>query len=143
MLRSKKFIFIALLAIIVLAGTIGGVVLAQTDEEESQPVTLLDRVTTILNDQGVVITSDQLKDAFTQAGNDIRNEALDKRLQDLVDQGTITDQQAQDYKAWLESRPDVPFQFGLRNEGGMKLFGGFDRHGFGFHGGCEPSEPTE
>jgi len=143
MRRSRKIILAALLAMVVLAGSIGGVVLAQTDEEESQPTTMLDRVTQILADQGVTITSEQLKGAFTQAGKEIRDEAFDKYLQDLIDQGKITDQQAQDYKTWLESRPDVPLQLGPRNHGVIKPFGGFGRHGGGFRGWCEPPAPAE
>ena len=38
MRRSRKIILIALLGIVVLAGSIGGVALAQTEGEESQPL---------------------------------------------------------------------------------------------------------
>jgi hypothetical protein len=146
MKRRKKIILIALLTIVVLAGSIGGVALAQTDENNNQTNTILDRVTNILVDKGVNITSEQLKDAFTQAGKDIRDETLDKYLQNLIEEGKINDQQAEDYKAWLESRPDVPLQLGPGNHGGIRQFGGGFRSfgGFngGFHGWCEP-EATE
>jgi hypothetical protein len=144
MRRGKKIILIAALSIVVLAGTIGGVAFAQTNGEGDQPTTLLDKVTTILNEQGVNITSDQLKDAFTQAGKEMKDEALNQYLDNLVAEGKITDQQAKDYKTWLDSKPaDLPFQLGPRNHGEMKPFGGFGRFGGGFFGRCEPPAEAE
>jgi len=151
MRRGKKFILMALLTIVVLAGTIGGVVLAADNGDDSQPKAqqgaLLEKVCDIYNanpDRPGDIDCDLLKDAFTQAGNEMRDEALDKYLDELVAQGKIDDQQAQDYKAWLDSRPaDIPFQLGPKNHGGIKPFGGFGGRGGGFRGWCEPGEPAE
>lgn len=157
MWRSKKFLLVALLAAVVLVGSIGGVVLAQTGSEDgSQPKTLLARVATILG-----IDQQKLEDAFAQAQSEMRDEALQK----LVDEGKITQEQADQYKAWLqaqpdmtqyreqlrewqqarpgmppelkewqEARPDVPFGFGFRGRGGF--------HGpCGFGGWGAPSPP--
>jgi hypothetical protein len=144
MRRSKKIILIALMSIVVLAGTIGGVAFAQTDEEVDQPTAVFDRVTTILNEQGITITSDQLKDAFTQAGQDIRDEALDKYLDKLVSEGKLDEQQALDYKAWLDSKPaDLPALLDPGIRGRIRPFGGFGRFGGGSHGFCQPETPEE
>jgi len=140
MWRSKKLIVIAVLAAVVLVGTIGGIALAQEDGEvngdNSQPQTLLARVATILG-----IDQQELEDAFVQAKSELRNEALDSYLQNLVDEGKITQEEADQYKAWWQAkpdmepfrqqleqwkqdRPDMPENFGLRGMPRMRSFGG-------------------
>ena len=64
---------------------------------------LLTRVADILG-----IDEGNLKNAFEQAQRELRENALDARLQELVKQGTWTQQQADAYKAWIKARPDVP-----------------------------------
>ena len=111
MWRSKKFIVVALVAALVLVGSTAGVVLAQTgsggdsqtgvtlaSDNASQPKTLLARVAAILG-----IDQQKVEDAFTQARTEMRDEALQK----LVDEGKITQQQADQYKKWWQSRPDT------------------------------------
>ncbi|MFC1871074.1 hypothetical protein ACFLYF_01540 [Chloroflexota bacterium] len=108
MWRSKKFIIVAMLAIVVLAGSIGGVALAQTGNEyDGQPKTLLKRVADILVGKGISVTSEQLEEAFTQAKSEMKEAALDNRLQKLVDEGTINPDQATAYKEWLQAMPDM------------------------------------
>jgi hypothetical protein len=108
MRRRKKLIIAAVLTAVVLAGSIGGVALAQTENgDDSQPKALFDRVAEILVGEGVDITSEQLKDAFNQARSEMQDEALDGYLQKLVDEGKIDADQAEQYKAWLQVRPDM------------------------------------
>ena len=115
MWQRKKFILIGLLATIVLAGTIGGVALAQTDNRDnSQPNVLLasDNATqsnTLLARVAKILGIDQQKveDAFTKARTDMQNEALDNYLKNLVTEGKITQAQADQYKKWLQSKPDM------------------------------------
>jgi ATP-dependent exoDNAse (exonuclease V) alpha subunit len=116
MWRSKKFIVVTVLAAVVLLGSIGGAVFAQTGTgDDSQPKSLLDRVAEILADQGINVSSDQLKEAFTQAQDEMKDEALDKLLQKLVDADKITQEQADQYKGWLQARPDMdPFRQQLK-----------------------------
>ncbi len=126
MWKSKKFIIGALLATVVLVGGIGGAVLAQTgDEDVSHPAAqgeaLLERVSEIyLENTGVAIDTQQLKDAFTQASSEMRIEAFQSHLQDLVDQGEITQEQADQYLEWWESKPDFPIRSGFRGRGGLQ-----------------------
>ncbi len=128
MWRSKKFIVSTLLIAVVLAGGTVGIVLAQTGNgDESQPKTLLSRVAEILG-----IEQQPLEDAFAQARSEMLEEALDSRLQYLVDQGTITQEQADQYKSWWQARPDTPLpgRFGLRGfRGGMKWGRGYHSKG--------------
>jgi hypothetical protein len=140
MWRSRKWIIAALLAAVILAGSIGGVVLAANNgdngEAESASETLLDRVTKILVEDGVNITTEQLKDAFTQAQREMQTEALQNRLQALVEEGKIEQSEADAYLEWWLEKPDVPFGLGFH---GPEGFGGM--HGMrGFGGPCVPAE---
>lgn len=120
---KKKWIIISVLtAVIILAvGVVGGVVYAQTSSPTpsvtSPGKTLADRVATILG-----IDQSKVEAAFTQAQKEMQQEALTNRLQNLVTEGKITQEQATQYQQWMESRPDVPAGLGL--EGGMGFPGG-------------------
>ena len=116
---KKKFIVAAVLAAVVLVGITGGMVFAQTGTTaDNQTRTIFDRVAGILTGKGVNVTSDQLKDAFTQAQGDIEAEALKARLGRLVAAGKLTQEQADEYSEWWQSRPNVTLPFGGR--GGFK-----------------------
>lgn len=145
MWRRKKLVIIGVLAAVLLVGSIGGVALAQTENgDDTQPKTLMARVADILG-----IEQQTLENAFTQARTEMQNEALDNYLNELVNEGTMTQEQADQYKAWWQSkpdtsqyqqqlrewqqgRPDVPFsgRFGGRcfdggmKWGGQRFFGG-------------------
>lgn len=135
MRRRKKLIIVAVLAAVVLVGSIGGVVLAVDNDEDSQPPApfraMLDRVCTIYKDNtGNDIDSEALANAFAQAHGEIRTEAMQNRFQSLVEEGQITQEQADQYLEWQESRPDLPIRpdappgFGFRGHGGFRGFGG-------------------
>jgi len=147
MWRSKKYLLVTVLAVVLLAGSIGGVALAQTgtddnNQPKAQNEALLDKVCAIYEENtGVAINSAELQKAFDQARNEMQDEARDKYLQSLVDQGKITQEQADQYKAWLESKPDVDVSF-ASGFPGHDMPRGFGRPSGGFPGWCEP-QPTE
>ena len=120
MWRSKKFIVIAVLAVVMLVGGIGGAVLAADDGDDSQPEArcgaLWGKVSEIYEQKtGVALDQEALKVAFAQARSEIGAEALDSYLQNLVDQGKITQEEADQFKAWLQAKPDMePFRQQLR-----------------------------
>lgn len=134
MWRSKKFIIAAVLATVVLVGGTGGAILAQNGNEgENQPqaryAALLDRVCAIYEENtGTTIDPQALQDAFVQAKSEMQTEALQNRLQYRVEQGQITDEQADQYLEWWQSKPDVPVKFGFK--------------GHGWLGGCCPPYVT-
>jgi hypothetical protein len=143
MWRSKKFIVIALLASAILVGGIGGMVLAADNGEEANSQSeskygaLLDRVCEIYQEKtGSSIDQEVLKDAFSQAQGDMQIEALQNRLQKLVDQGKITQEEADQYQAWQQSKPDAPVGFGPHRLGRFHGMGG-PRSWFGR---CAPNE---
>ena len=131
MRRSKKLILVAVLAAVVLLGSIGGIALAQTGTGGSTGKTLLARVAAILN-----MEQPKLEAAFAQAQKEMRDEALTNRLNDLVKQGKINQDQANQYQKWVQSKPSLPGGFGFP---GMGPRGGF--RGFGGHMGI-PKTPT-
>lgn len=141
MFRSKKLIVSVVLAVLLLAGSIGGVALANGGEDDSLPEArygvLLDRVYEIYKEKtGVTIDPEELEDAFAKAQSEMRTEALENHLQSLVDQGEITQNEADQYKTWLESKPDVPLGFGFRGHGGFRGMGRMP----GFGGPCALAE---
>ncbi|MFC1864631.1 hypothetical protein ACFLYG_02255 [Chloroflexota bacterium] len=137
MLRRKKFIIVGLLATVLLVGSISsGVAFAQTETgDASQSGTLLARVAEILG-----IDQQKVEDAFAQAQSEMRDEALDSYLQKLVDEGTITQEQADQYKAWQQARPDISPELKEWQEArpDMPLPGPFGRFGDrGIRGGMK------
>jgi len=141
MWRSKKFIIVTVLVVVLLAGGIGGIALAQTDNgANNQPKApredILGRVCAIYQQKtGVAIDQEALKAAFAQAQSDMQKEREQARLQDMVKQGKITQEQADAFQKWWDARPDIPFGFGP--ELGPGAHGGFGHRGCG---GLPPSQ---
>ena len=144
MWRSKKLIIAAVLAAVMLTGSIGGVILATDNGDDGEPEakyeSLLDRVGEIYQENtGVAIDQEALKDAFAQARSEMQIEAVENYLQSLVEQDKITQEQADDYLGWWQARPDVPARFSFGGHGGFRGMGGpRGMHSFGW-----PYAPTE
>jgi hypothetical protein len=158
MWRSKKFIIIAVLVVLVVGGTLGGVAVAQANDSQDNNTTQTANVTSFLDkvaemyqkNTGVAINAADLQQAIQDATQAMKDEALDNYLQKLIDEGKIDQGQADAYKAWLanrpsfptdefkqwwDARPDIPGLFGQNNNGtGIAPFGGMKR-GFGRFGG--------
>jgi hypothetical protein len=111
MKKITRFLLSSVLAATMVVGTAGAALAddGQTGQEKQDG--LLARVAQILN-----IDVQKLKDAFKQALTEIRTEKQNTRLQQLVENGTLTQAQADQLKAWLDSRPDIP-GIGPRNLG--------------------------
>ena len=130
MWKKRKWIIIGVIgAVVLLVAGIGGAALAQTNSTSNSPIKgLMARVAEKLG-----IDQQKLEDAFAQAQKDMQAEALDARLKDMVANGKITQQQADQYKQWIQSRPaDLPpalgpgpgFGPGMRGPGGFRGFCG-------------------
>ena len=101
-------------------GVAGGVVMAQEGDGDSPIRSFASRVAAILG-----IEETQVQDAMDQARREMFDERVQIWLDEMVASGRITQEQADEYKAWIESRPEGSFgHFGKR---------GF--RGRGFHGG--------
>ena len=102
MWRKRKFIIMLLGSILIIVASLGGVAMAQDSEENSQSDSLLGRVAKILG-----LDQQTVEDAFEQARNEMQVEAMDRHLENLVDEGIISEEEAAEYKEWLDSRPDT------------------------------------
>jgi hypothetical protein len=147
MWKRKWFIPVVVVSVLLIAGIVGGVVAAGSDssgnaEDQSQITdqyqALLDRVCAIYEEKtGVAIDSEQLRDALDQAQGELQEEALETRLQNLVDEGKITQEEADNYLEWWQSRPDI--EVPLPGLGGPSHGGGMmQARGFGPLGGPCP-----
>jgi uncharacterized membrane protein len=147
MWKRKWFIPVVVVSVLLIGGIVGGVVVAGSDsssntEDQSQTTdryqALLDRACVIYEEKtGVAIDSAQLKDALDQAQGELRDEALETRLQKLVDEGQMTQEEADQYLEWWQSRPDI--EVPLPGLGGPGPGGGMmQARGFGPRGGLCP-----
>lgn len=103
------------------AGTAGlvaltGATFAQTQGESDNPVTSVrERVAEILG-----IEPEELQDAFEQAREEYRDDKIAERLANAVEEGIITQEEADEVMAWLDAMPEV-----LEGVGGHKTLGYF------------------
>jgi uncharacterized membrane protein len=138
MKKRKWFIPVVVVTVLLIGGVTGGLVVAANNSSSNttagnqtqatdQYQALLDRVCAIYEENtGVAIDSGQLKDALEQARSEMRDEALQNWLQNLVDKGKITQEEADQYLTWWQSRPDIELPLpGLGGHG----------HGGGMMGG--------
>lgn len=120
MKRGKKIALIALLAVVAIAGTIGGVALANDGDEETAPATetphfaMLERVCEIYQEKtGVAIDPDILQESLCQAAEERREQAREQFRQHLIDEGILTEEELAEWDAWLADIPDMPEGLGL------------------------------
>lgn len=119
MSKGKKLVIGTLAAVAILAGSLGGYVAladsggdaTDSNQESMAPpgAPFLERVAEILD-----IEEQDLKDAVAQARREMVGEALERRLDKLVEEDIITEGEKQEYLDWWQNRPDVPVGFGLR-----------------------------
>jgi len=146
-MRKRKWLIPMVLSIVLVGGIAGGVMVAADDssstvDQQSQLVdkhqALLDRACAIYQENtGTALDPEQFKAALEQAQGELQEEALESRLQDLVDNGKITQEEADQYLEWWQSWPDI--QVPLPGLGGPShrsgMMGG---RGFGPWGGPCP-----
>jgi hypothetical protein len=101
----RKWLFIPILVVVALLviGIIGITAYANNPPSSDNRTTFAARVADILG-----IDQAKVESAFTQANQEMRDEAMNSRLQKLIDEGKMTQEQADKYKTWMESRPNMP-----------------------------------
>ena len=156
MWKSKKFIIAAGLTILIALASFGGIALAADDggdTEETPTINdLWDEMAAALQEDGVDVSADQLKDAFSTVMENRKNKALQDYLDKMVAEDIITQEQADDYMKWIEAKPDMGEEFDFGNRGRMfrgrikmRVFNGIrSQCGMGFFGNqngiCIPAE---
>jgi competence protein ComGC len=99
----KKIVFTTVLVATMLISSVPAIAMAQEGEAPEHQGALMSQVAGILGiDQG------ELENAVKQAQTELREEDLDARLQELIAEGTLTQEQTNDFKAWIEAKPDIP-----------------------------------
>ena len=138
MFKKKKVIIIVLATAAAIVGITAGAVFAQEEDEEvpqseARQEAMLERVCEIYEaNTGVAIDEQELQDAFAEARGEMAAEAMNNRLAAMVENGIITQEEADQYREWHESRPDIsPPGFRHLSPGGP---GGFGMGGFGMSG---------
>jgi uncharacterized membrane protein len=139
MRKRKWFIPAVLLPLLVIGGIAGGMVALADDssintadqvQAAGRHQLLLDRACAIYEEEtGVAIDSEQLRAALRRARSEMQDEALENRLQNLVSEGKITQEEADQYLEWWQSRPGIvlpmPGFGGQGRRGGMMWGNGF------------------
>jgi len=102
-MKGMKIVLATVLVVVMLTTSLPFVALAQESEAPQRQGALIARVAEILG-----IDQQKLEDALKQVRTESAKENLDARLQELIADGTLTQQQADELKTWLNARPDVP-----------------------------------
>ena len=125
---KKRWLFLsATVAMLALGVLMTGAAFAQeaSTDDQSRVGKLASRVAQILG-----LGEDEVSDAINQARTELRIEAAQNKLDRMVEAGTLTQEQADEYIAWLEAQPDDGPGFGHNGFGGKR----FGRHGRGVGG---------
>ena len=124
-MRKRYWLTGTIVAAVMVLGIMGGVAMAQETSDEdgdSEKKSFAARVADILG-----LDETTVQDAIDQARAEMQEEALQAKLDWLVENGHMTQDQADEYKTWIESKPE-----GLS----PRMFGGFGKkhHRFGGRG---------
>src|SRR4030065_1275108 len=103
MRKIQKFVLATVLVAIMLISSAPAIAMAQGNEAPERRGALIAQVAEILG-----IDQQELENALKQAQMELRQETLDARLQELIAEGTLTQEQANELKAWMEAKPEVP-----------------------------------
>ena len=103
MKKIHKIVFATVLVAVMLIASMPVIALAQEGENPEHQGALMSQVAEILG-----IDQQDLENALKQAQTELREETLDARLQELITEGTLTQEQADEFKSWMETKPDVP-----------------------------------
>ncbi|OGN91275.1 MAG: hypothetical protein A2Z70_02865 [Chloroflexi bacterium RBG_13_48_17] len=103
MKKIHKIVFATVLVAVMLIASMPVIALAQEGENPEHQSALMSQVAEILG-----IDQQDLENALKQAQTELREETLDARLQELITEGTLTQEQADEFKSWMETKPDVP-----------------------------------
>ena len=118
MKRLRVVIPIALATLAITIVSVSIVFAQESDKVDSTTNTLAIRVAEIL---GLDVT--EVDDAIKQARKELMNEAIEKKLNSLVENGRLTQEQAGEYLNWIQSRPDG------KRAIGKHFFGKLAHHG--------------
>jgi hypothetical protein len=125
-MMKKRLLLPVAATMIVISIVTGGAVMAQENGDGETPVieSFASRVAAILG-----LDEAQVQDAMDQARREMQDEALKSKLDSLVEQGRLTQEQADEYWQWYQSRPEGIW--GFVGPGPGFGFGGHSQGRFG------------
>jgi len=104
---KRRWVLATLFVVVLTLALAGGAVMAHVNGTEGDSIsnTLASRVAVILG-----LDEAQVQEALEQAAKELRRERQDQasqqRLNRLVEQGRLTQQQADEQQEWFEARPE-------------------------------------
>ncbi len=144
---KKRWLFVPLAVGLLALAITGGAALAQSSgaSGDTPAKSFAARVATILG-----LDQAKVQDAMKQARKDMQDEALQNKLDQMVKNGRLTQDQADQLKKWYQSRPDVVapgLPFGGRGFHGGRMHygqmgGGLGWGGFGWDAPASTSTPN-
>ena len=124
-MRKLRIIIPIAIAVVVVTAIGFGVAFAQGNEKgDSNASRLAAKVAEILGLDAAVVD-----DAIKQAREELRDEAIQKKLNALVEKGQLTQEQADEYLNWIQSKPEGIPAIGKQSFGKMGHHKGWKSHG--------------
>ena len=105
--RLSIFLIGTAVSVVAVVGAFAGLAAAQSNDDDGDGQTFVERVAAVLG-----IESDDLESAMQQVKEEIRNERRDAKFDDLVENGTLTQEEADAIKEWQDAKPEIEFNFG-------------------------------
>ena len=121
-LSRKRWIIVSAGIIALVVGVFAAGVIAAQVADDSKVSDFSARVAQILG-----LDEQTVEDAMKQAHRELRQERAQEKLDELVASGDITQEQADEYMAWIESAPDGIYSYDGHGRG--KGHGRKGRHG--------------
>ena len=136
-MNKPRWLIAGLLLGALAVGITGSTVLAHTNGEDGgSPIQgIASRIAGILG-----LDEADVQDALKQAKTELQNDILQDRLDHKVEQGLITQEQADEYLEWYQSRPEGVSSRPLHGFGGFGFHRGWMR---GWHHDSAPPIETE
>ncbi len=125
--RLSIFLIGTAVSVIAAVGLFAGLAAAQSNDDDGEGQTFVERVAAILG-----LESDDVESAMHQAKDAIQSERRDAKFAELVENGTLTQEEADAIKTWQDSKPEIDFNFGDEDGIGKR---GWGHKGFGHDGG--------
>ena len=132
-MKKPRWILVPVAVGVLALAIVGGTAFAHGGDSEDKPQveSIPSRVATILE-----LDEETVQDALQQARMEMQSDMLQNRLNHLVEDGKITQEQADDYLGWYESKPEgLPNRFSFGGNRGHRQFRGFMLRGHGRMGG--------
>jgi hypothetical protein len=132
--KNKKVLLGAVLVGVLLIGSVGGIAFAADNAEDAKDGNRFDahwdRLCELYQEKtGTELDREALQDSFAEIRSEMREQArlnhpdrapqtMQERLKHMVEEGMITQEQADEYQQWWDSKPDFGVGFGFRGHRG-------------------------